>query len=146
MKFISMQFSPRSIFLPFRSKYLPQHCVLKTLSPCSFLKVRDQVSHPYSTTVKITVLYILIFERAPGTHWIGGRYGRGGEEKNSQPLSGLELPIIRPEAQRYATELSRRPAPSTSVRLGTLFIEISLHPMRSSYSMHRSICFFVLCL
>jgi hypothetical protein len=33
----------------------------KTLSLCSYPKVRDQVSHPYSTTDKITVLYILIF-------------------------------------------------------------------------------------
>jgi hypothetical protein len=32
----------------------------KTLSLCSFLKVRDQVSHPYSTTGKITVLYFNI--------------------------------------------------------------------------------------
>jgi hypothetical protein len=31
--------------------------------------------------------------------------GRGGEEKNSQPLPGL--PIIQPAAQRYTTELSR---------------------------------------
>jgi hypothetical protein len=30
----------------------------KTLSLCSSLKVRDQVSHPYSTTGKIAVLYI----------------------------------------------------------------------------------------
>jgi hypothetical protein len=35
------------------------------------------------------------------------RYGPGGEEKNSQPLPGLELPIIRPVAQCYTTELSR---------------------------------------
>jgi hypothetical protein len=62
MKFNILQFSPWSIFLPFRSKYLPQHTVLKkTLSLCSSLKVRDQVSHPYSTTGKITVPYILIF-------------------------------------------------------------------------------------
>jgi hypothetical protein len=33
----------------------------KNLSLCSSPKVRDQVSHPYSTTGKITVLYILIF-------------------------------------------------------------------------------------
>jgi hypothetical protein len=33
----------------------------KTLSLCSSLKVKDQVSCPYSTTGKITVLYILIF-------------------------------------------------------------------------------------
>jgi hypothetical protein len=34
------------------------------------------------------------------------RFGRGGEEKNSQPLPGLEPPIIRPVTQRYNTELS----------------------------------------
>jgi hypothetical protein len=33
----------------------------KTLSLCSSPKVRDQVSNPYSTTGKITVLYSLIF-------------------------------------------------------------------------------------
>jgi hypothetical protein len=48
----------------------------------------------------------------PGIHWIGGwvrsqnQSGRGGEEKNSQPLPGLELPIIQPVGQRYTTELS----------------------------------------
>jgi hypothetical protein len=31
------------------------------LSLCFFLNVRDQVSHPYRTTGKIIVLYILIF-------------------------------------------------------------------------------------
>jgi hypothetical protein len=31
-----------------------------TLSLCSSLNVRDQVSHPYRTTGKIIVLYILI--------------------------------------------------------------------------------------
>jgi hypothetical protein len=36
------------------------------------------------------------------------RSGRGGEEKNSQPLLGLEPPpIIQPVAQRYTAELSR---------------------------------------
>jgi hypothetical protein len=29
------------------------------------------------------------------------RSGRGGEEKNSQPLPGIEPPIIQPLAQRY---------------------------------------------
>jgi hypothetical protein len=33
------------------------------------------------------------------------RSGRGGQEKNSQPLSGLEPPIIQPVAQSYTTEL-----------------------------------------
>jgi phosphoglycerol transferase MdoB-like AlkP superfamily enzyme len=33
-----------------------------TVSPRSSLNVRDQVSHPYKTTVKIIVLYILIFK------------------------------------------------------------------------------------
>jgi hypothetical protein len=31
----------------------------------------------------------------------------GGEEKNSQPLPGLEPPIIQPVVQGYITELSR---------------------------------------
>jgi hypothetical protein len=35
------------------------------------------------------------------------RYGRGGKEKNSQPLQRLELPIIQAAVQRYTTELSR---------------------------------------
>jgi hypothetical protein len=35
------------------------------------------------------------------------RSGRGGEEKNSQPLPGLEPLIIQPVAQPYTTELSR---------------------------------------
>jgi hypothetical protein len=35
------------------------------------------------------------------------RSGRGGEEKNSQPLPGLEPPIIQPVAQRYTTEIPR---------------------------------------
>jgi hypothetical protein len=35
------------------------------------------------------------------------RSGSGGEEKNSQPLLGLEPPIIQPVAQRYITELYR---------------------------------------
>jgi hypothetical protein len=35
------------------------------------------------------------------------RFGRGGEEINSYPLSGIEPPIIEPVAQRYATELFR---------------------------------------
>jgi hypothetical protein len=33
--------------------------------------------------------------------------GRGGEKKNSQPLPGLEPPIIQPISQRYTTELTR---------------------------------------
>jgi hypothetical protein len=35
------------------------------------------------------------------------RSGRGGEEKNSQPLPELEPPIIQPATQRYTAELSR---------------------------------------
>jgi hypothetical protein len=35
------------------------------------------------------------------------RSGRGGEEKNPQPLPGLELPIIQTVAQRHTTELFR---------------------------------------
>jgi hypothetical protein len=48
------------------------------------------------------------------SHWysldrrLGGlqsRSGCGGEEKNSQPLPGLEPPIIHPVAQLYITDI-----------------------------------------
>jgi hypothetical protein len=61
VKFIIMQFSPRSVFLLLGSNILPNTLFSKTLSLCSSLKVEDQVLHPYSTTSKITVLHILIF-------------------------------------------------------------------------------------
>jgi len=56
-----MQSSPISHhFIPLRSKYSPQHPVLKYSQSIVLLSVRDQVSHPYRTTCKIIVLYILI--------------------------------------------------------------------------------------
>jgi phosphate starvation-inducible membrane PsiE len=58
MKFIIMQFSLQSAFLPLGSNIL-NTLFSKTLSLCSSLKVRDEVLHPYSTSDKITVLYIL---------------------------------------------------------------------------------------
>jgi hypothetical protein len=36
------------------------------------------------------------------------RSERGDEEKNPQPLPGLDAPIIHPVVQRYTTELSRK--------------------------------------
>jgi hypothetical protein len=36
-----------------------------------------------------------------------GRSGSGGEEKNSQPLPGLEPPIFQPVVKLCTTELSR---------------------------------------
>jgi hypothetical protein len=55
------QFSPSSCnFLFFTS----QHFFLKHPYLCSFLRARDQVSYPYKTRDKITILYILIFRVA----------------------------------------------------------------------------------
>jgi hypothetical protein len=62
MKLFIMQFSPFSCHLiSLRSKYIPKHPVLKhPPCLCSSLNVWDHVSHPYGTTGKIIVLYILI--------------------------------------------------------------------------------------
>jgi hypothetical protein len=49
-------------------------------------------------------LWYPMHRRLGGTQ---SRSGRGGEEKNSQLLPGLEPPIIQPLAQRYTSELSR---------------------------------------
>jgi hypothetical protein len=51
---------------PFTSSPLGQNILLrtlfsKTLSLCSSFNARDQVSHPYKTTGRIMVLYILSF-------------------------------------------------------------------------------------
>jgi hypothetical protein len=53
MKFIITQFSSRSVFLLLGPNIL-NTLLSKTLSLCSSQKVRDQASHPYSTTGKIT--------------------------------------------------------------------------------------------
>jgi hypothetical protein len=37
--------------------------------------------------------------------WSQSLSGRGDEEENSQPLSGIEHPLIKPVAQRYTAEL-----------------------------------------
>ena len=47
---------------PVTSSLLGPNILLNTLSLCSSLNVRDQVSHPYKSTGRITVLYILIFK------------------------------------------------------------------------------------
>jgi hypothetical protein len=50
-----MQFAPPSRhFAPLRSKYSPQHPVIQHLQ-FVFLKVRDQVPHPYRHTSQITL-------------------------------------------------------------------------------------------
>jgi hypothetical protein len=43
------------------------------------------------------------FERRLGGLQIRSRHG--DEEKHSQPLPGFKIPIIRPVAQRYTTDL-----------------------------------------
>jgi hypothetical protein len=57
-----MQLSPATCHLiPPSFKYSAHHPVFKHPDLCSSFNVRDQVSHPYKTTGKIIVFYILIF-------------------------------------------------------------------------------------
>jgi len=53
---LTMQFSPSSCYF-----LLGPNVILSTLNLYSFLRVRDQVSHPYKTTGKIIILYISLF-------------------------------------------------------------------------------------
>jgi hypothetical protein len=55
-----MKFPASSSYILLQAQYLPQHPILDTLSLCSSLNVRNQVSHPYKTIDKTTGLYILI--------------------------------------------------------------------------------------
>jgi hypothetical protein len=63
MKLLIVQLPPFSCyFILLWSEYSPQDHVLKHPQFIySSLNVRDQVSHPYKTTGRITVLYILTF-------------------------------------------------------------------------------------
>jgi phosphate starvation-inducible membrane PsiE len=62
MKLLIMQFlQPPVISFLFGANILLSVLLSDTLSLCSSLNVRDQVSHPYRTTGKIVVLYILTF-------------------------------------------------------------------------------------
>jgi hypothetical protein len=55
------------------------------------------------------------------------RFGRGGEEKNSQPLQGLEPPIIHPVAQRYTNELSRLVCVCACARIFIAYYDSTYH-------------------
>jgi hypothetical protein len=66
------------------------------------MKVSGQINVPVSLSPGKETLVQL--DRGLG--WPQSRYGSGGEEKNSQPLLGLEPPINQLVAQRYTTELS----------------------------------------
>jgi len=56
-----MQFSQSSgYFMLLRSKHFLHYTILERPQPIFSLSVRDQVSHPYKTTGKINVMYILI--------------------------------------------------------------------------------------
>jgi len=58
MKLFTVLFSsPSLFFLPFMSKYSPQHPLLKHLNLRSFLNVKDKVPCPYVAKGKIN-LYV----------------------------------------------------------------------------------------
>jgi hypothetical protein len=62
MKVLIMQFTPYSCyFLSIGPNILLGILFSNIFYLCSSLRVRDKVSHPYKTTGKIIVLYILIF-------------------------------------------------------------------------------------
>jgi hypothetical protein len=64
VKFIIMQFSPQSIFLPFRSKYPPQHSVLKN-PQSEFLPERETKFCFLSHHTQFTLRYQLSI-----SHWM----------------------------------------------------------------------------
>jgi hypothetical protein len=62
MKLLIVQLSPfSSYFITLWYNILLRTLFSNTLSLCSSFNVRTQVSHPYKTTGRIVVLYILTF-------------------------------------------------------------------------------------
>jgi len=64
------------------------------------MEVSGQLHAPAALTPGKETLVPIGYE----TGWVPSRSGRGGEDKNSQPLPGFDSPIIQPVAQRYSTE------------------------------------------
>jgi hypothetical protein len=62
-KLLSVQLSPFSCYvMRLRSKYSSQNAVSQTHSAHAVpLMLRDQVSHPYKTTGRIMIFYVLTF-------------------------------------------------------------------------------------
>jgi hypothetical protein len=76
---------------------------------------------------------------------VGPRGGRGGEEKNPQPLPGLEPPITQPVAQRYSTELSRLLKKTcVFVNFDVLETSFRLKPLTKSRAYHKEVNFSVI--
>jgi hypothetical protein len=62
MKLFIVQLPPFSCyFIPFWSNVLLRIVFSNTLNLCSSLNARNQISHPYKTTGRIMILYILTF-------------------------------------------------------------------------------------
>jgi hypothetical protein len=66
------------------------------------MQMSDQPHAPAALAAGKSLRYPL--DRRPGGPQ--SRSGRGGEEKNSQPLPRLEPPVMQPVAQRSTTELT----------------------------------------
>jgi hypothetical protein len=61
MKFIVMKITSRSVFLPFRSKYPPQHSVLKSLQSMFLPQYEKSSFAPIQQKWKNYSLHVLIF-------------------------------------------------------------------------------------
>jgi hypothetical protein len=69
-KLLTVQFPPVPRYLvPHRPKYFLSTLFSNTISLCSSVNVKRQVSHPYKTTHKIKVLNILISKREDKRAW-----------------------------------------------------------------------------
>jgi hypothetical protein len=68
MKLFIMQFSSILTWSLIGPNILLSTLFSNTLSLCSSLNVRDQVSHPYRTTGKIVVLYVTSYSQYPILH------------------------------------------------------------------------------
>jgi hypothetical protein len=85
-------------FLPLRSKYFPQHPVVRYPRAPSSLNVRDQVSHTYRTTNKIIVICIKIWEFVVSEH-VPYDLNSPSWELHYMAL-GFIVQYLPPEAQR----------------------------------------------
>ena len=71
IKLLIMQFSPFSCYcLPRRTKYLPEHPILKQPSSVFSSSVRDLVSHPYQRTGRVRAVFVLTYHICAETFFV----------------------------------------------------------------------------
>jgi hypothetical protein len=92
VKFITVQFSPRSVFLPFRSKYHPQYSVLKNPQSVFLPKGERPSFAPINNIRKILLVLQSTFTVQQTKCW---PYYKTGLKNKQATMMSIQSQVIR---------------------------------------------------